>query len=230
MKLTQTHLTAINHHLRRDNWLLNEALIAELIDHYTNAVEERMTAGLTFEQAVRAVHAGFGGQPGLLQMEEQYVKQLNRAAWLTFQKTFRNWFTGPRVVAVPLILALFYWLLDNYGQDGALLMALLFLLPFVGVCFYLNRAHDIQVWRRWNGETQRKHVLAGQRYVSLTVVQWSGMVMSILYYPSVWWHNLAVSVHHSLWVLSFSVVHVLCFLALASAVEVGRPESRQTAA
>lgn len=85
MTFTTEQKTAIDRHLRKENWLLNEELIAELTDHYAEGIDERLTNGMSFEAALREVHAGFGGRKGLLKMEEGYQQQqfyrFDRVEW-----------------------------------------------------------------------------------------------------------------------------------------------------
>ncbi|WP_256366029.1 hypothetical protein [Spirosoma sp. KCTC 42546] len=40
--LTPIQLSAIDNHLRKENWLLNEDLITELTDHYINSIDEKL--------------------------------------------------------------------------------------------------------------------------------------------------------------------------------------------
>ncbi len=56
MALTPHQQQTIDQHLRSDNWLLNERLITELTDHYTNAITDRLQTGESFEAAIQTVH------------------------------------------------------------------------------------------------------------------------------------------------------------------------------
>lgn len=76
--LTHAQLTAIDQHLRKENWLLNEDLITELTDHYINGISDRLAQGMAFDIALREIHTGFGGRKGLLKMEEEYQVQRYR--------------------------------------------------------------------------------------------------------------------------------------------------------
>lgn len=58
MNLTQDQLTAINRHPRKENWLPNEDLIAELTDHYANGISDRLARGVPFDTAIEHVHTG----------------------------------------------------------------------------------------------------------------------------------------------------------------------------
>ena len=96
MALSPDQLQAIDQHLRKANWLLNEDLITELTDHYVAGIEDHLTQGVSFESAVTAVHTGFGGRKGLLKMEEEYQKQKYRAVGRLEWQTIRLFVIGPR--------------------------------------------------------------------------------------------------------------------------------------
>lgn len=52
--LTSDQFKAIDLHLRKENWLLDEELIAELTDHYAAGINERTARELSFTGAPRA--------------------------------------------------------------------------------------------------------------------------------------------------------------------------------
>ncbi|MFD1142250.1 hypothetical protein ACFQ4C_14080 [Larkinella insperata] len=114
MTLNPAQLQAIDSHLRKENWLINEELIAELTDHYASGIAERTERGMPFGQALREVHDGFGGRQGLLNMEETYqshrAKRLERLVWTGFQSYFR---TNKLLPAV--LFAVFYGI-NGYTQ------------------------------------------------------------------------------------------------------------------
>jgi hypothetical protein len=93
MSLSPAQLTAIDQHLRKENWLLNEDLITELTDHYINGISDRLAQGIAFEVALREIHAGFGGRKGLLKMEEDFQvhnhRKLGQKEW-QFVRSFMH--------------------------------------------------------------------------------------------------------------------------------------------
>ena len=111
--LTTDQLAAIDRHLRKDNWLLNEDLITELTDHYANAIADHLSRGITFETALNDVHKGFDGRKGLLKMEETYQteksKQLDVFAW----REVRRMTEGDRWPIAIGVFAILYSL-NNY--------------------------------------------------------------------------------------------------------------------
>ena len=70
MNLTPYQLGRVEYHLRFENWLSNAALIAELADHYTEAIAAKMESGMSFTEALKLATANFGGQRGLLALQK----------------------------------------------------------------------------------------------------------------------------------------------------------------
>ncbi|GAB3764499.1 hypothetical protein [Spirosoma pomorum] len=79
-------LNPIDRHLRHDNRLVNEDLIAELTDHYVVGIAERMVQGLSFDAALRDMYDNFGGRKGLRSMERQY----NRVTTSQYNQIWRE--------------------------------------------------------------------------------------------------------------------------------------------
>lgn len=127
--LTTDQLAAIDRHLRKDNWLLNEDLIAELTDHYANAITEALASGQAFDSAMANVHQSFGGRKGLLAMEETYqtekAKHLDTMVW----REVRRMMQGDRWPLVPLTLC-----------------ALLVLNTFAGASETVDSFFTIAIW------------------------------------------------------------------------------------
>ena len=137
--LTTDHLAAIDRHLRKDNWLLNEDLITELTDHYAIAIADHLSRGITFETALNDVHKGFGGHKGLLKMEEDFVKLKNKEVLNVILKIATTYFRTPRFFILILLgFGLYYTLnaiafLDMYIA----LMTVQFIVFFVvGLPFF----------------------------------------------------------------------------------------------
>jgi hypothetical protein len=82
--LTLENQYQIDDLLRQENLLTNEDLLAELTDHYSVALEERLAQGQDAEMALLAINADFGGRKGLQQLERKY----NR---VTFRRYDRMW-------------------------------------------------------------------------------------------------------------------------------------------
>ena len=84
--LTIAQKATLDYHLRETNLLTNEELILELTDHYTTALLEHMTQGMTFETALTATQKAFGGRKGLQKMERQY----NRVTFRHYDERWRQ--------------------------------------------------------------------------------------------------------------------------------------------
>ncbi|WP_080054525.1 hypothetical protein [Spirosoma aerolatum] len=107
--LSTDQLQAIDRHLRKDNWLVNEELIAELKDHYAEDIEERVTNGIQFEAVIQEIHNGFGGRKGLRKMEEEFQKAQAQNNGRIIRQKIASYFRLPRLVITCLLLLLVYY-------------------------------------------------------------------------------------------------------------------------
>ena len=118
MTLTPDQLTTIDRHLRKENWLLNESLIAELTDHYATGIADRMVQGQAFSEALIEVYKGFGWRKGLLKMEEEYGIQKKRQTILMAWREVKPFIVGQRIPVTVAIFAGLYQLDSFYvGRD-----------------------------------------------------------------------------------------------------------------
>lgn len=139
MNLIPDQLQAINWQLHHNNVLVNDALIAELTDHFAAAIAGRMATGEDFDAAGQHVLTQFGGWRGLADLQTQYVRAQNRAAWQAFGRIARQYVAGPRLLITLPLLTGTYWLLTQYGQRA--FWALLIL--NVAICVVVG-------WADWN--------------------------------------------------------------------------------
>lgn len=121
MKLTPDQLAAIDHHLRKENWLLNEDLIAELTDHYVAGLEDRIANETTFKAALRDVHTSFGGRKGLLKMEKEYQVQTAKSNGRLVRQLFLSYFQRPRLSITFTLFAGVYGLIRLVPFIGGVL-------------------------------------------------------------------------------------------------------------
>ncbi|GAB3897269.1 hypothetical protein GCM10028803_15580 [Larkinella knui] len=110
MALTPDQLTAIDRHLRKENWLLNEDLIAELTDHYANGIADQLATGVPFELAMSDIHKGFGGRKGLLKMEEDYQATQAKGNMRLLRTILVSYFSMPRLGITILFSLVIYGL------------------------------------------------------------------------------------------------------------------------
>ena len=106
--LTTAQLQRIDKHLRSDNWLINNDLIAELTDHYVDAITDKLAQNVPFELAIQDVHRSFGGRKGLLEMEENYQKTQAHTNSRVYKDAFKKAFQWPGIGYTVLIWAACY--------------------------------------------------------------------------------------------------------------------------
>ena len=157
--LTPDQLTAIDRHLRKENWLLNEDLIAELTDHYVAGVENRLVQGIAFDVAIRETHTSFGGRKGLLKMEEDFQKNQARNSGRLVRNLLFAYFRLPRLGITFLILILVYSLIRLLSatryftwQDSWLFIGLLISMSVLYVLYFLTLARE---FLKQNRQTKR---------------------------------------------------------------------------
>jgi hypothetical protein len=103
MNLDSQSLNPIDRHLRQENRLINEDLIAELTDHYIVGISERMKQGLSFGVALQEIYANFGGRRGLRVMERQYNRVTMNRYNQIWRESIRQQFRWPALM-IPLVL------------------------------------------------------------------------------------------------------------------------------
>ncbi len=117
--LTTNQLTAINYHLREENRLTNEDLIAELTDHYTDALNERMVHGLPFESTLTDVQQAFGGVSGLQKMERGYNRitfQKYDSLWMKYIQKQGQW---PHCLVPLFVFGVVYWTTTGMSRQAS---------------------------------------------------------------------------------------------------------------
>ncbi len=82
-KLTQTQLQFIDDYLIKNKVKYWDVRL-ELIDHIATLVEEKLTKGISFEDAMFEVHSGFGNN-----VNEPRLNQKN-TAWITTKSLYEN--------------------------------------------------------------------------------------------------------------------------------------------
>lgn len=194
MTLSPDQLQAIDRHLRRENWLLNENLIDELTDHYAAGITEKMAKGQPFDDSLIEVSRGFGFRAGLLKLEAEFVQVANKTAWAEYKRVLWLYARVPGLLCLPIVAFVVWHLLFQYWHVTSIILLILNCSMFVLVNW---------PWWRWNleenkfdwenrplrGYYQRK--LAGAEKVTSLV---SGAALSLfvlvylLYFPITWTH------------------------------------------
>lgn len=143
MKLTFYQLGRIEYHLRFDNWLTNAELIAELADHYAEAIAAKMESGLSFTDALGLVTASFGGQRGLLALQKAkngpVFRQATTRLWqiiLAYNHPYRLLFLTGLFLAVCGLSQLRSLLWAHYSDQ----VYLLFGLSFITIALFIRQS------------------------------------------------------------------------------------------
>ncbi|AUD04693.1 hypothetical protein [Spirosoma pollinicola] len=147
--LTPTQLTAIDQHLRKENWLLNEELIDELKDHYTEGIEERLSQGMAFDVALREIQAGFGGRKGLLKMEEDFQVHNHRKIGQLEWKFVRSFMHGAKWPFTVCLFVSLYAVNVYTGEEDIVRTGLSFGFVLVTVSVLVNVAQSLYFFY-WN--------------------------------------------------------------------------------
>ena len=111
--LTPDQQSTLNYHLRVTNLLINEELILELTDHYTNALNERVATGMTFETALTDVQRTFGGRKGLQRMERQYNNVTFKKYDILFMDYVREQGRWPRLLLPMSLYFVSFWAMTH---------------------------------------------------------------------------------------------------------------------
>ncbi|WP_080054524.1 hypothetical protein [Spirosoma aerolatum] len=130
--LTPSQQADLDYHLREVNLLTNEELILELTDHYTVALTEYMTQGMTFETALTEVQKAFGGRKGLQKMEQQYNQVTFRrydTLFMNYVQQQRKW---PHLLVPLLIYSMVYWATTHVARPTSCTVDRLLLTPLGG--------------------------------------------------------------------------------------------------
>ncbi|MVM38855.1 hypothetical protein GO730_17070 [Spirosoma sp. HMF3257] len=177
---TLTQLTAIDQHLRKENWLLNEDLITELTDHYINGIDERLAQGMAFDVAIREIHSGFGGRKGLLKMEEDYQLSQTKNNGRIIREKIALYFRKPQLSITILILVytsirVLPDMFLNWGDSWIFIS----LLGGMSVLYMLALIHLINNWK----QTNKTKAVSQELRVFLQVIF---SAISLCFYIHIW--------------------------------------------
>ena len=145
MLLTPDQFQAIDRQLRYRHVLQNETLIAELTDHFAQAISVRMATGESFNDAGAGIMESFGGAQGLANLQKEYVSTQNRMAWTTFWRVALRYVTTFRLLPTLSTLAGTYLLLSAYWKSAFYGLWLVTIALYVLVGFGKKALND-DVW------------------------------------------------------------------------------------
>ncbi|MGM9507909.1 hypothetical protein ACS5NO_09285 [Larkinella sp. GY13] len=127
--LTLHHLTLLRQDLRTLAHIEYEEVENELLDHYATLTEQKIEAGQFFEYASANAWAELGAGPGLQQIQEEFVKNINKQVSNRHREIVLSYFRWPTLVGTLLLCGLVYQLADILSTKSIyLLMQGLFLM------------------------------------------------------------------------------------------------------
>ncbi|GAB3026781.1 hypothetical protein [Spirosoma pulveris] len=153
--LTPAQLTAIDQHLRKENWLLNEDLISELTDHYINGITDRLAQGMAFDMALREIHTGFGGRKGLLKMEEDYQVHNHRKLVQLEWQFVRSFMHGAKWPFTACLFVGLYAVNSYTGEENIVRTGLSFGFLFVTISVLASVAQSLYFFYRNRNEVNQ---------------------------------------------------------------------------
>ncbi|WP_375448580.1 hypothetical protein [uncultured Fibrella sp.] len=184
--LTPAQLTLIDKHLRSDNWLLNNVLIAELTDHYVDAISDKMGQNVPFEVALQDVHRSFGGRKGLLKMEENYQKTQANTNSRVYKDAFKKAFQLPGLGYTLLIWTICYGIVRTFPFDwfsaqmnrASVLSFFGILCIFTGVIVYAF----VRVYREVRTGTLSLHAPTYTMFQSTIVLAYLSVILPVRHF------------------------------------------------
>ncbi|MDE1193191.1 MAG: hypothetical protein PW786_13770 [Arachidicoccus sp.] len=114
----------------------------ELVDHLTNAIEEKMEAdkNLDFETTLKNVYEAFGDN-GFKKIIQQKTMAIKKEHSLSFSKTLKSFFIPPNVLLV-IAIAIIYYYIYHFAYSDNLLVRLwgwtTVSLTFLYTCFNIG--------------------------------------------------------------------------------------------
>lgn len=156
MPLTATQLQNLEQHLRENMRLSKQDFIAEMLDHYSCAMEQALAHGATWETALHQLDKAFGGRKGLRKMEKHFMENAYQSFVKHYAKVIRSYFYQiPNVLAT---LAFGLLVLAVYDIEHTwlyiVLKALMVLLLMVGT---FGLATGIYYWVK-SRDTQQAYI------------------------------------------------------------------------
>lgn len=107
MVLGKEHIALIKNYLTSELRLENQDFIDEMTDHYACALEEKLSTGKAWQEAIKEIDASLGGQSALKEMEKEYKKQQYSSSTRKHRSLLKSYFISfPKNVFV-----LFLWLM-----------------------------------------------------------------------------------------------------------------------
>lgn len=106
--LTANQLNLLRADLRGLAGIEYDDVLNELLDHYATLTEERVEAGLSFEDASKWAWAALGSGVGIQAIQDDYVKNIQRQIRLQHLTVVKSYFRWPTFVVTALVGVLVY--------------------------------------------------------------------------------------------------------------------------
>jgi len=209
--LTTDQLKTINHHFHKENWLLNEELIAELSDHYITGLEDRMAHGMTFDNALREIHTGFGGRKGLLQMEEDFQKRQVQSNGRQVRELVSSYFQLRRLWLTALLFLLSYTIIQLLASRSEWLRNSMWLLT-IGLISL--SALYLFAWIRLINHRQRSSRAKAVKQTIWKLLQGLNSFFMLVVYTQAWLPTNQILVHYPLFASAVVTLFVVFELAV----------------
>ncbi|GAB3249042.1 hypothetical protein GCM10027347_05840 [Larkinella harenae] len=155
--LAEYQISVLRHDLRTLAHIEYEEVENELLDHYATLTEQAMANGQTFGQASYEAWVALGEGVGLLQIQEDFVKNVRKQVSDRHKEIVKSYFRWPTIVTTLLICGLLY-LLSTVLSPGVLYLIIcaLFISPGLILLYAVlrreNRHTDSRklVWQYMN--------------------------------------------------------------------------------
>jgi len=212
--LTPAQLSIIDNHLRKENWLLNEDLIAELTDHYIQGISERLDQGMEFSVALRDIHTGFSGRKGLLKMEEDYQTQKARLVYVMEWKLVRSFMHGSRWPLSVCLFTILYALNAFMGQEEAIKSGVGVGSFYVSLSVLLNIVLSIVFFYRNRREVNHAIKLPSSLVYNIAY----GLSMTLLVMNKYLFPKYGLGLSNQMIILLESLLETLCLIYYAAII------------
>jgi hypothetical protein len=130
MELSSKQIHLLRQDLRTMAHIEYEEVENELLDHYATLTEQKMEIGQFFEYASANAWAELGAGAGLQQIQEEFVKNINKQVSNRHKEIVLSYFRWPTLVGTLLLCGLVYHLADILAPKSIyFLMQGLFIVP-----------------------------------------------------------------------------------------------------
>lgn len=108
MTLTAQQLQWLRNDLQTLAGIEYEDVLNELLDHYATLTEQRMTTGLSFDDASKWAWADLGSGAGIQQIQDNYVANVTKQVKTQHLAIVKSYFRWPTFIITALVVVLVY--------------------------------------------------------------------------------------------------------------------------